>query len=108
MTEILAAINSIKVTRGHMRCLHDREWLVDEVVNFCLEELQQRIGGGSGPKCTSFNTFMYDNIFRTADGYCYARNAKKWLWKKFKTTMLMYDKLFIPVNLLLYFRTLVT
>ena len=48
VTEILAAINSIKVTRGHMRCLHDREWLVDEVVNFRLEQMQQRIGGGPG------------------------------------------------------------
>ena len=25
-----------------MRCLNDREWLVDEVVNFHLEKLQQR------------------------------------------------------------------
>ena len=39
--EELATINNIKVTRGHMRCLKDREWLVDEVVNFYLENLQQ-------------------------------------------------------------------
>ena len=42
---------------------------------------------------------MYDKVFRAADEYCYTRNAKKWLWKKFKTTMLTYDKIFIPINL---------
>ena len=97
--EELATINNIKVTRGHMRCLRDREWLVDEVVNFYLEKLQQCSEDNTRLKCASFNTFMYDKVFRAKGGYCYTRNAKKWLWKKFKTTMLTYDKIFIPINL---------
>ena len=56
-SQVINELNNIPVTREKVQCLHKREWLNDEVINFFIELIKRHNLSHAGlPRVFCFNT----------------------------------------------------
>jgi sentrin-specific protease 1 len=101
--EVLIFKFNIPMTREKLLCLRPRGWLNDEVVNFCMDMLQERDDSlcelnPTRKQSHYFNSFFIDKLlgndhlgyfYQDQDVYRWARNIR----------LFELDKVFIPVNI---------
>ncbi|GBG24855.1 Sentrin-specific protease [Hondaea fermentalgiana] len=106
---VLAAMGSTKITRRDLQCLRDGEWLNDEVINFFLATVQERVrckrqlwyGRRAGDDDTKIlNTHFFTKLSnrRTDDPnerltYSY-ENVRRWI----KFELADYDRIVVPLH----------
>ena len=95
----------IEMTFENLACLRDRTWLNDEVVNFHMEMLTERLVSRKtlpnlNPlNCAFFNTFFFTKLTGGTSGLSYDyKSVQRWT-KRAKLDIFALDLLFIPINL---------
>jgi len=97
--EVLVSKFSIEITRRDMACLRPGQWLNDEVINFFLKLLQDRIDSQpSLPKCWFPNTHFWPKL-GGGNGKAYAyKDVRRWTVRA-KVDIFALDYVVIPLHI---------
>jgi Ulp1 family protease len=96
--EVIASRNNIQVTRDTLKCLNDREWLNDEVINFYFDMLNDLPVPKRGrPKTFLWNSFFWLKLSDDGKGYHY-RAVQRWTSRK-KIDLFSFDRFIVPMNI---------
>ncbi|CCF73590.1 sentrin-specific protease 1 [Babesia microti strain RI] len=98
--EILVSKFGLDISRQNIECLHEGNWLNDEVINFYMSMLQiendKYYAAGKAPKCYIFNTFFFPSLTGSGRGYNYSA-VQRWTKRK-KIDIFTVDILLVPVH----------
>ena len=91
-SELIIEKNNIEITKDKASCLHDREWLNDEVINFYMQILHEKY-----PKTFIWNSFFWLKLSSDGQGYNY-KSVQRWTSRK-KIDLFSFDRVIVPMNI---------
>ncbi len=91
-SELIIEKNNIEITKDKASCLHDREWLNDEVINMYMQILHEKYN-------TTFlwNSFFWLKLSSDGKGYNY-KSVQRWTSRK-KIDLFSFDRVIVPMNI---------
>ncbi len=91
-SQLIIEKNNIEITRDKASCLHDREWLNDEVINFYMQILHDQY-----PRVYLWNSFFWLKLSSDGQGYNY-KSVQRWTSRK-KIDLFSFDRVIFPMNI---------
>jgi sentrin-specific protease 1 len=95
--EILVKRNNVELTRDKLMCLCDKTWLNDEVINWYMDMLNDRVPRKNGPKTFCWNSFFWLKLSDDGKGYNY-NSVRRWSTKR-KIKIFDFDRILVPMNI---------
>jgi Ulp1 family protease len=89
---VIADKNNIEITRDKAACLHPRQWLNDEVINFYFALISDKY-----PSTYAWNSFFWLKLSGDGNGYNY-KAVQRWTSRK-KIDLFSFRRILVPMNI---------